>query len=116
MRIPLLRSDGSPTGEQEERDIIVQTGSYSYPSPDGTIITVTYVADENGFQPLGDHLPTPPPIPQEIVSSLAQQFGQQLLSETQQNQRSFSQNQAGFNQQHVQQSPPLFHQQRNTFN
>lgn len=38
--------------------------SYSYYSPEGELISVTYTADENGFQPQGDHLPTPPPIPE----------------------------------------------------
>jgi hypothetical protein len=47
----------------EEQGIVIQ-GSYSYISPDGTPIQVKYIADENGFQPTGDHLPTSPPIPE----------------------------------------------------
>lgn len=39
------------------------SGSYSYVSPDGQVITVTYTADENGFVPYGSHIPTPPPVP-----------------------------------------------------
>ncbi|KAH8297588.1 hypothetical protein KR054_003698 [Drosophila jambulina] len=45
-------------------------GSFSYTSPEGDEIMVTYIADENGFQPQGDHLPTPPPIPIEIQEAL----------------------------------------------
>lgn len=45
-------------------------GSYKYTAPDGTPISVTYVADENGFHVEGAHLPTPPPIPEAILRSL----------------------------------------------
>lgn len=47
-------------------------GSYSYISPEGQTITVNYIANEYGFQPSGDHLPTSPPIPEAILKSLQQ--------------------------------------------
>ncbi|XP_069674226.1 endocuticle structural glycoprotein SgAbd-2-like [Periplaneta americana] len=54
------------------RDLEAQTvqGSYSYTSPEGTPITVTYTADENGFRAEGAHLPVAPPIPEAILKSL----------------------------------------------
>lgn len=42
---------------------IAITGSYSYTSPEGQLIEVRYVADENGFQPIGEHLP---PLPGQV--------------------------------------------------
>ncbi|XP_034477954.1 endocuticle structural glycoprotein SgAbd-4 [Drosophila innubila] len=51
--------DGQVIDEHEEL-VLVQTGSYSYSDPEGNIITLRYVADENGFQPEGDHLPVAP--------------------------------------------------------
>ncbi|XP_067648309.1 pupal cuticle protein Edg-78E-like [Eurosta solidaginis] len=47
------------------------TGSYGYYSPEGQPIQVSYTVDENGYHPVGDHLPTPPPIPDYILRSLA---------------------------------------------
>ncbi|KAH8403790.1 hypothetical protein KR215_002812, partial [Drosophila sulfurigaster] len=45
-------------------------GSFSYVAPGGEHVVINYVADENGFQPSGDVLPTPPPIPVEIQKAL----------------------------------------------
>ena len=58
-------------GATPEESGTVSKGSYSYTSPDGVVITVNWVADENGFQATGDHLPTPPPMPEHVVKMLA---------------------------------------------
>lgn len=59
---------GAP--KQIEKDIaIVVQGNYQYSAPDGDV-KVEYVADENGYQPSGNVLPTPPPIPAAIVRLL----------------------------------------------
>ena len=47
-------------------------GSYSYTDPEGKVITVTYVADENGFQPQGAHLPVAPQPSPAILRALEQ--------------------------------------------
>ncbi|XP_055533721.1 cuticle protein AMP1A-like [Wyeomyia smithii] len=47
-------------------------GYFSYLSPDGSRVQVTYLADENGFQPQGDHLPVEPPAPDHVIQSLEQ--------------------------------------------
>lgn len=59
-----VEEEGEIKNKGSENEILSVRGSYSYTAPDGTPITVTYIADENGFQPQGDHLPTPPPAPQ----------------------------------------------------
>ncbi|KAJ8939990.1 hypothetical protein NQ314_010930 [Rhamnusium bicolor] len=51
----VLKNPGVEDLEAEE-----VSGSFSYPSPDGTVIRLSYVANENGFQPTGDHLPVAP--------------------------------------------------------
>ncbi|KAJ8732065.1 hypothetical protein PYW08_014795 [Mythimna loreyi] len=46
-------------------------GSFSYKDKDGNDVSLSYTADENGYRPVGAHLPTPPPIPPEIARALA---------------------------------------------
>ncbi|EDX09999.1 larval cuticle protein 4-like [Drosophila simulans] len=46
------------------------TGGFSWYSPEGELVQISYVADENGYQPQGALLPTPPPIPAAILKSL----------------------------------------------
>lgn len=43
-----------------EEDALQVAGSFSYVGDDGQTYTITYVADENGFQPQGAHLPVAP--------------------------------------------------------
>ncbi|BFG06006.1 larval cuticle protein 2 [Drosophila madeirensis] len=45
-------------------------GSFSWISPEGEHVEIKYVADENGYQPVGAVLPTPPPIPEAIARAL----------------------------------------------
>lgn len=57
------QSDGQKreeTGEVkviEKESGIVMRGSFSFVADDGQTYTVNYVADENGFQPVGAHIP-----------------------------------------------------------
>jgi len=52
--------DAELKNQGSENESISVKGSFSYPSPDGEIITINFIADENGYQPEGDHLPKAP--------------------------------------------------------
>ncbi|CAB3221335.1 unnamed protein product [Arctia plantaginis] len=41
-------------------------GGYSYKDKDGNVFNLSYTAGEGGYQPVGAHLPTSPPIPPAI--------------------------------------------------
>lgn len=53
-----------------EQEAIVSQGQYGWTDTDGQKFDIQYVADENGYQPQGAHLPTPPPIPAQIARAL----------------------------------------------
>lgn len=54
----------------EEAEALEAQGSFKYTADDGTPVELSYVANENGFQPQGSHIPTPPPIPPAIQRAL----------------------------------------------
>ncbi|XP_063698140.1 pupal cuticle protein Edg-78E-like [Culicoides brevitarsis] len=60
-------SNGIAANEEGEGGVRA-SGQFSYVSPEGETIQVSYTADENGFQP--DNLPQPPPIPEAIQKAL----------------------------------------------
>ncbi|XP_023710693.1 endocuticle structural glycoprotein SgAbd-8-like [Cryptotermes secundus] len=68
--ISYLSGDGTAVSEQGalkpnadgSDNVLVQQGSFSYTSPEGNPIRVTYVADELGFRPEGSHLPVAPEV------------------------------------------------------
>ncbi|XP_017770861.1 PREDICTED: pupal cuticle protein 20-like [Nicrophorus vespilloides] len=104
------------TGELKQDGSQSVHGSYSYQGDDGKTYTVTYVADENGFRPTGDHLPTPPPIPEAILKSLAQNAAQGYDGNAQAyngNSQSFNGQSQGFSshQGNQLQAKPSFNQQ-----
>uniref|UniRef100_A0A1A9W8X9 Larval cuticle protein 2 n=1 Tax=Glossina brevipalpis TaxID=37001 RepID=A0A1A9W8X9_9MUSC len=45
-------------------------GGFEWDSPEGVHVKVAYVADEQGYHPTGDLLPTPPPVPVAILKAL----------------------------------------------
>ncbi|XP_061715754.1 cuticle protein CP14.6-like [Cydia pomonella] len=64
-------ASGIVKNPNSENAALSVNGDFSYPGDDGRTYRVTYVADENGFQPQGEHLPTPPPVPELIARALA---------------------------------------------
>ncbi|XP_072931537.1 pupal cuticle protein 20-like [Epargyreus clarus] len=61
---------GAPRAQGPEGPAVTAEGGFSYRAPDGQQISLTYTADENGFHPVGSHIPTPPPIPEAILRSI----------------------------------------------
>lgn len=55
---------------QEAGSLAGVRGSLNYVSPEGERISLSYTADEEGFHPTGDHLPTPPSVPAYVLRSL----------------------------------------------
>ncbi|XP_061727370.1 larval cuticle protein LCP-17-like [Cydia pomonella] len=63
------QAQGQIKGAGEEAALEIQ-GQNGWKTPEGEQVQLQYVANENGYQPQGSHLPTPPPIPEAILRSL----------------------------------------------
>ncbi|KAK4880203.1 hypothetical protein RN001_008349 [Aquatica leii] len=61
---------GKLANKGTDKESMQAKGFYQYTGPDQTVYSIGYTADENGFRAVGNHLPTPPPIPLEIQKSL----------------------------------------------
>ncbi|XP_014099673.1 endocuticle structural glycoprotein SgAbd-3 [Bactrocera oleae] len=59
----LKKVDAEHDGESIE-------GKFAFVADDGKEYLVSYIADENGYQPVGEHLPTPPPVPESVLKTL----------------------------------------------
>ncbi|XP_071516417.1 cuticle protein AMP1A-like [Panulirus ornatus] len=67
----VLSQSGSPNTDQ---GAINKAGHYSYTAPDGSVVTLKYVANENGFQPESSYLPVPPAFPHPIPDFVLKQI------------------------------------------
>ncbi|ODM90493.1 Cuticle protein CP14.6 [Orchesella cincta] len=54
--LTIAEVNGQQGADGGNENVQVQGSLYIY-GPDGVMRTVSYTADENGFQPVGDHLP-----------------------------------------------------------
>lgn len=52
------QESGALTNVGTEQEGMAVRGQFSYTGPDGVVYTITYTADENGFQAQGAHIPS----------------------------------------------------------
>lgn len=62
----MLKNAGNPDTETQE-----VSGSYAYTAADGSKIQVSYIANENGYQPTGDGIPEIPPAIKKALENIA---------------------------------------------
>nr|XP_045621361.1 cuticle protein AMP4-like isoform X1 [Procambarus clarkii] len=62
----VVNAEGS-RGSQGQSNI---QGVFRYPLLDGTVAEVRYIADENGYQPQSDLIPTPHPLPAHALEQI----------------------------------------------
>ncbi|XP_047739691.1 cuticle protein AMP1B [Hyalella azteca] len=57
-------------GRNDGDGIVRVQGRYSFTSPEGEVVEISYTADERGFLASGDALPTPPPAPPHALAQI----------------------------------------------
>lgn len=57
----LAEEEGHLKNKGTDQEAMNAKGFYEYTGPDGTVYRVDYTADENGFHPVGSHIPAVPP-------------------------------------------------------
>lgn len=65
-----FETDNEIYGQEAGVGGVSAQGTAHWYSPEGTAINLVYKADHNGYQPQGEHLPTPPPTPPLILKAL----------------------------------------------
>ncbi|XP_055916885.1 larval cuticle protein 65Ag1-like [Eupeodes corollae] len=59
------------SGSLKNSEAISAQGSYKFTAPDGQTFETQYIADENGYQPTGAHIPEIPILIQRSLAYLA---------------------------------------------
>ncbi|XP_012057756.1 PREDICTED: larval cuticle protein 8-like [Atta cephalotes] len=65
-----VQEEGHLNNVGTDNEALEVHGSYSFTDADGQTYQISYIANENGFQPEGAHLPTAPPVPPQILRAL----------------------------------------------
>jgi len=60
-----------------------KSGSYSYTSPNGEVVSMSYTADSLGFHPTGSHIPVAPEMPAELKAAYAEALSRPVFVESQ---------------------------------
>lgn len=65
-----VQEDGHLNNVGTDSEALEARGTFSFTDAEGQTYQIIYVANENGFQPEGAHLPTAPPVPPQIQRAL----------------------------------------------
>merc|ERR1712002_360785 len=70
----IVRSEQGSAIEVDSAEVTAQQGSVRFTHPDGESFELTFVADENGYQPSSDALPVAPAFPHPIPDFVLEQI------------------------------------------